>query len=269
VKTSQIGSADDRRATTPASVLLIGGIDPRAGAGLLRDVLTAVALGARPVAVGTAWTEQGDGLHSVEARAPESLSDSIRYALLALPASVKIGMVPDARSAAAILAGLSSYAGPVVVDPVLASSRGGALFKGTPQELFPLLRRATLVTPNAAEAAILAGVAVRDVDDAEAAARALVDCGLGAVLVKGGHLGAAPAPVTDTLFFEGAIHRLSHARVPGGDVRGTGCALATAIAVHLGRGAEPRAAIEAATVWLGHALAAAVDVGDERHLGVA
>ncbi|HEX4406206.1 MAG TPA: PfkB family carbohydrate kinase [Polyangia bacterium] len=268
MKTPQIGSADDRRATTPASVLLIGGIDPRAGAGLLRDVLTAVALGARPIAVGTAWTEQGAGLHVVEARGSESLSDSIRYALSDGPASVKIGMVPDARAAAAILAGLSSYSGPVVVDPVLTSSRGGALFSDAPGELFSLLRRATLVTPNAAEAEILAGVAVRDLDDAEAAARALAKLGLAAVLVKGGHLGAAPEPVTDTLFFDGAIHRLSHARVPGRDVRGTGCALATAIAVQLGRGAEPRAAVEAATGWLGRALAAAVDVGDERHLGV-
>jgi hydroxymethylpyrimidine/phosphomethylpyrimidine kinase len=248
-------------------VLLIGGIDPRAGAGLLRDVLTAVALGARPIAVGTAWTEQGSGLHIVEARGYESLSDSVRYAISARPSAVKIGMVPDAAAAAAILAGLSSYKGPVVVDPVLASSRGGALFKGSPAELFSLLRRATLVTPNADEAAILAGVAVRDLDDAEAAARVLVDRGLPAVLVKGGHLGAAPAPVTDTLFFDGAVHRLSHARVAGGDVRGTGCALATAIAVHLGRGAGPREAVDAATAWLGRALAAAVDVGDERHLG--
>jgi len=249
-------------------VLLIGGIDPRAGAGLLRDVLTAVALGARPIAVGTAWTEQGAGVHSVEARRSDSLSDSIRYAVSSGPASVKIGMVPDAAAAAAILAGLSSYKGPIVIDPVLASSRGGALFTGSPAELFSLLRRATLVTPNAGEAAILAGVAVRDLDDAEAAARALADRGLAAVLVKGGHLGEAPAPVTDTLLLDGAVHRLSHARVPGGDVRGTGCALATAIAVHLGRGAGARAAVDSATIWLGRARAAAVDVGGERHLGV-
>jgi hydroxymethylpyrimidine/phosphomethylpyrimidine kinase len=269
VKTSQIESADDRGATTPASVLLIGGIDPRAGAGLLRDVLTVAALGARPIAVGTAWTEQGSGVHSVEVRSHKSLSDSVRYAISARPSAVKIGMVPDAAAAAAILAGLSSYRGPIVIDPVLASSRGGRLFTGSPEELFSLLRRATLVTPNAAEAAILAGVAVHDLDDAAAAAGALADRGLAAVLVKGGHLGAAPAPVTDTLFFDGAAHRLSHARVAGGDVRGTGCALATAIAVHLGRGIGLREAVDAATVWLGRALAAAVDVGDERHLGVA
>jgi hydroxymethylpyrimidine kinase/phosphomethylpyrimidine kinase len=267
VETSQIGSADHLSAPTPACVVLIGGIDPRAGAGLLRDVLTAVALGARPIAVGTAWTEQGSRVHSVEARSSESLSDSVRYAISARPSAVKIGMVPNAAAAAAILAGLSSYEGPIVIDPVLASSRGGALFEGTPAELFSLLRRAALVTPNAAEAAILADVDVRDLDDAEAAARALADRGLAAVLVKGGHLGAAPAPVTDTLFFGGGVHRLSHARVAGGDVRGTGCALATAIAVHLGRGAGLRGAIDAATTWLGRALSAAVDVGDERHLG--
>ena len=267
MQASQIGSADDRRPPPPRSVLLIGGIDPRAGAGLLRDVLTAIALGTRPIAVGTAWTEQGADVHSVEARSAESLIDSVRYAVSARPSAVKIGMVPDADAAAAILVGLSSYEGPIVVDPVLASSRGGALFKGSLADLFPLLRRATLVTPNAAEAAILAGVAVRGLDDAEAAARALADRGVAAVLVKGGHLGAAPAPVTDTLLVDGAVHRLPHARVAGGDVRGTGCALATAIAVHLGRDVGLRDAVDAGTVWLGRALAAAVDLGDERHLG--
>jgi hydroxymethylpyrimidine kinase/phosphomethylpyrimidine kinase len=267
VQASQIESADDRRPTSPRSVLLIGGIDPRAGAGLLRDVLTAVALGARPIAVGTAWTEQGVGVHSIEARGHESLIDSIRYAVSARPSAVKIGMVPDAAAAAAILAGLSSYEGPIVVDPVLASSRGGPLFEGSLADLFPLLRRATLVTPNAAEAAILAGVAVRALEGAEAAARALADRGVAAVLVKGGHLGAAPAPVTDTLLVDGAVHLFSHARVAGGDVRGTGCALATAIAVHLGRVVDLRGAVDAGTAWLGRALAAAVDVGDERHLG--
>jgi hydroxymethylpyrimidine kinase/phosphomethylpyrimidine kinase len=217
--------------------------------------------------VGTAWTEQGVGVHSVEARGDESVTNSVRYAISARPSAVKIGMVPDAGAAAAILAGLSSYEGPIVVDPVLASSRGGPLFKGSLADLFPLLRRATLVTPNAAEAAILAAVAVRGLDDAEAAARALADRGVAAVLVKGGHLGAAPAPVTDTLLVDGAVHRLSHARAAGGDVRGTGCALATAIAVHLGRGVDLRAAVDAATVWLARARAAAIDVGDERHLG--
>ena len=74
--------------------------------------------------------------------------------------------------------------------------------------------------------------------------------------------------MTDTLIVgETLLSRLTHARVGGGDVRGTGCALATAIAVFLGRGAALRDAVESATAWLARARAAAHDVGGERHLG--
>jgi len=214
------------------SVLTIGGLDLGGGAGLVRDVLTACALGARPLVVVTAWTEQGTGVHRVAPRDADELADSVRQQVAARPAAVKIGMVPDAKRAAAVIEGLGSFAGPVVVDPVLASSRGGALFRGAASELLPLLRRATLVTPNAAEAAALCGLPVTSAAEAAAAARALAARGVAAVLVKGGHLGDRnlAEPVTDTLLAGAELHHLAHARVGGGDVRGTGCALATALA---------------------------------------
>jgi hydroxymethylpyrimidine/phosphomethylpyrimidine kinase len=260
VQPSQIGLA-------AIDVVVIGGVDPRGGAGLLRDVLTAGALGARPVAVGTAWTEQRPDLHRVETRAPEFLADAVRHASAGRPAAVKVGMIPDPGAAAAVLAGLEGYGGPVVVDPVLASSRGRALFEGAPAALLDLCRRAALVTPNAAEAEALAGIRVADLEDAATAARALSARGLRAVLVKGGHLGGPGEPATDTLVEGGRLQRFTRARVPGGDVRGTGCALATAIAVELGRGRSLAEAIETATAWLARAIATAVQVGAERHLG--
>jgi hydroxymethylpyrimidine/phosphomethylpyrimidine kinase len=147
-----------------ATVVAIGGLDPSGGAGVVRDALTAAALGARAVVVGTAWTEQRDGVHRVEARGADALADSVRHAVAAKPAAVKIGMVPDAAHAAAIIDGLRNFGGPVVVDPVLASSRGGALFLGSTEELLPLLRRATLVTPNAPEASALARLPARSLE---------------------------------------------------------------------------------------------------------
>jgi hydroxymethylpyrimidine/phosphomethylpyrimidine kinase len=176
-------------------------------------------------------------------------------------------MIPDAAGAAAVIAGLTGYPGPVVVDPVLASSRGRELFRGAPADLLALCARATLVTPNAAEAAALTGRRVADLEDAAAAARALGALGCGAVLVKGGHLGGPDEPATDTLLEGGRLHRFAHPRVAGGDVRGTGCALATAIAVELARGRSIVEAVEIAKEWLAGAIGRAVDVGGERHLG--
>jgi hydroxymethylpyrimidine/phosphomethylpyrimidine kinase len=248
-------------------VIVVGGFDPSGGAGLLRDAATATARGARVHAVGTAWTAQGDGVHRVEPRDAAAVRTDLAEAIATFrPTAVKIGMAVGPATAAALVEGLGDYAGPVVVDPVLATSRGGALWEGAARDLLPLLGRATLATPNAVEAAALTGRPMRHIDDAERAGVHLVEKdGLRAVLVKGGHLDEAL--VTDVLVTPGRVRPKSHARVAGPAPRGTGCALATAIAVELGRGGDLQAAVDAATGWLVGAIAAAVDVGGERHLG--
>jgi hydroxymethylpyrimidine/phosphomethylpyrimidine kinase len=256
--------------TTPSVLVLVaGGIDPSGGAGLLRDVATAAARGARAYAVGTAWTEQGDGVHRVEPRAPSAIRDAVARAVATLrPAAVKIGMAVGPATAAALIEGLGNYAGPVVVDPVLATSRGGSLWEGEPAEMVPLLRRAILVTPNAPEAGELASAPVATAGGGEAAGRFLVARHrLGAVLVKGGHIDEAEPFVNDVLVTAEGTRHWTRPRVAGPTPRGTGCALATAIAVELGRGRALGEAIEAAGAWLAGAIAAAVDVGGERYLG--
>jgi hydroxymethylpyrimidine/phosphomethylpyrimidine kinase len=168
---------------------------------------------------------------------------------------------------AAILDGLAQYVGPVVFDPVLASTRGGVLFQGTTTDILPLLRRATLITPNALEAAALSALPVTSAGDADAAAGALRGAGVDAVLVKGGHLGADREPVVDLLVTAAGTRRFTHPRLDGPVPRGTGCALATAIAIGLARGEALDRAVEAATGWLMRAMQSSVTVAGERHLG--
>jgi hydroxymethylpyrimidine kinase/phosphomethylpyrimidine kinase len=250
-------------------VVLVGGIDPGGGAGLLRDVATATALGARPYAVGTAWTDQGDGIHRVEPRSPEAVGAALAWALGTIrPVAVKIGMAVGPGTAAALIEALADFAGPVVVDPVLASSRGGPLWGGAPRELLPLLRRATLATPNAVEAVALTGRPIATIAEAEAAGRRLAEHeDLSAVLVKGGHLAGENAdPVTDVLVTRTSALRYPHPRLAGPSPRGTGCALATAIAIALGRGRPLGEAVQAGVDWLSAAMAAATTAGRERHL---
>jgi hydroxymethylpyrimidine kinase/phosphomethylpyrimidine kinase len=186
-------------------------------------------------------------------------------------------MAASPATAAALVEALANFVGPVVVDPVLATSRGGPLWAGAPATLLPLLRRATLVTPNAVEAAALAGRRVATVAEAEAAGRHLVEVeGLQAVLVKGGHLADSDvnsrppvdsgSSLIDLLVNSTGTMRYPHRRAPGPSPRGTGCALATAIAVELGRGRPLAEAVQAAIDWLVASIAAATNVGDERHL---
>lgn len=269
------------------TVVAVAGLDPSGGAGLIRDVLTGAAVGAQVIAVGTAWTVQpspaaGDasaGVHRVEPREPDALRHALEDALRqretaevsageAYRLAVKVGMVPNAAVAAAIVRALDAagFAGPVVVDPVLAASSGGALWQEEPRGLLPLLRRATLVTPNGPEAAALSRRPVQSLAEATEAARALCDQGVAAVLIKGGHLGPAQATVTDVLVGPDGVEMFSRPRLPGPGPRGTGCALSTAIAAKLAAGLPLAEAVRAATDWLSQRFAGAVTVGGQRHL---
>jgi len=248
-------------------VVAVGGLDPSGGAGLVRDFITAEALGAKGILVGTAWTRQDEGgVRGVEPRSPEMVRAGIEHALAGCPiraTAVKVGMVARADIVAAIVAALDAWQGPVVFDPVLGASGGGSLFEGTPADLLPLMRRATILTPNLAEAAWLAGMAVDTVDHARHVARELVDRGAAAVLVKGGHLHGPPTDVLHSLVGERLYQGI---RLPGTSPRGTGCALATAIAVGLARGQPLEQAVDAAKGWLAGRIEAATTVGNSRYL---
>ena len=248
-------------------VVAVGGLDPRGGAGLVRDLLTAEALGARAMLVGTAWTRQDEGgVKGVEPRSPDMVRAGLEQALALCPprrTAVKVGMVARGSIAAAIVSGLQAWRGPVVFDPVLGASSGGSLFEGAPADLLPLVCRATLVTPNLAEAAWLTGLAVETLEQARQAAQALAASGSAAVLVKGGHLSG---PATDVLRSPAGERLFAGMRLPGKSPRGTGCALATAIAVGLARGEPLEQAVDAAKVWLAGRIQAAVAIGGARYL---
>jgi len=246
---------------------LVGGLDPGTGAGVARDLLTAAALGGHGVVVGTAWTLQGSpATRAIEPRTPERVRSALSAALKEIgtaDSSVKIGMVATAPIAQAILSALSGYPGPIVYDPVLRASSDDPLYDGDLGSILALARRATLLTPNLGEAAWLLGKPVRTPSDAREAARALHAMGVAAVLIKGGHL---EGDASDVLLSSAGESLFSSPRITGPSPRGTGCALATAIAVDLARGETLERAVASAKTWLTQRIANAVAVGDEWHL---
>jgi hydroxymethylpyrimidine/phosphomethylpyrimidine kinase len=256
----------------PPQVVAVGGLDSTGGAGLVRDFLTGRALGAQMVLVGTAWTLQSPAdVAAIDPRAPDRLQQDVAAALATTAGravAVKIGMLAGPAQVAALISALERFDGPVVLDPVLTASSGTALFIGDPAQLLPLVRRADLVTPNLAEAAALTGRPVGDAEQARSAADELIGLGAKAVLVKGGHLfGAA----RDLLVWAGGRgaggqRELTAPRIPGASPRGTGCALATAIAVHLAAGRPLSDAVATAKTWLHQQIAAARPIGPEHHL---
>ncbi|MDA8049578.1 MAG: bifunctional hydroxymethylpyrimidine kinase/phosphomethylpyrimidine kinase [Rhodospirillales bacterium] len=246
-------------------VLAIAGSDSGGGAGIQADVKTITALGAYAATAITALTVQDTrAVYAVHRLPPSFIKAEIERALADPGAdAVKIGMLGDAETAAAVATALRPVAGiPLVIDPVLLASSGAKLLAEDAldilrAELFPL---ATLITPNIPETARLSGLAVCDQASMERAARALRSGGgMGAVLVKGGHLSGET--VVDVLACAGGITRFEAPRLPGPPRHGTGCTLAAAIAAGLAQGLALLAAIQLARAYVRAAIATAPAIG--------
>jgi hydroxymethylpyrimidine/phosphomethylpyrimidine kinase len=124
---------------------------------------------------------------------------------------------------------------PLVLDPVLAATSGAALLDAAGRAALSalLLPRATLLTPNIPEAAVLLGVApAASAGEIVAQGRALCALGAAAVLMKGGHRCDSARAVDWLVLRDGSVHELTAPRVAA-ERRGTGCALASAIAAGL------------------------------------
>ena len=232
------------------AVLVIAGTDPAGGAGLTRDVATLSSFGVEALCAVTAITVQSD--HDVVSVAPQpsTLVQAQIAAALATQraAAIKIGMLGTEAIVLAVAAAVPPReAIPLVLDPVLAATSGGTLLEvsGRAALCAALLPRTTLLTPNIPEAAALLGVA-----PAAAAAevieqgRALCALGAAAVLIKGGHA-HGPAAIDWLIGADGDVRELSAPR-SGGTRRGTGCALASAVAAGLALGMPLAAACERA-----------------------
>jgi hydroxymethylpyrimidine/phosphomethylpyrimidine kinase len=238
--------------------LAISGLDPSGGAGLFADLR---AFGAASVwgcgAVAVLTVQSTAGLRAAEPVATARVLAQVRelFARQNVKA-IKIGALGSLANVRGVARWLATLRGavPVVVDPVLRASRGkrGAplLEHGAVAALVRMVRLAAVVTPNALEAEALLGQRVRSLADAEKAARAFVDLGARAALVKGGHLPAsARGEMIDVL---AVGRRMMHfrARRMRAVPHGTGCTLASLIAGKLAaRGRANDADLIASIRW--------------------
>lgn len=242
--------------------LTIAGSDPSGGAGLQADLKTFAAFGVYGAAVVTALTVQNTrGVREVRLVDAPFVVHQLDAVLDDLDVrAAKTGMLGGAAVVEAVADRLAAGPRvPLVVDPVLVATAGQRLTDA--EAVAPLVRRllplATLVTPNLPEAEALTGRPVTSPAEMRDAARALVDCGAGAALVKGGHLRDV---ALDVLWDGTAFHELSALRRAGA-FHGTGCTLAAAIAAELARGAPLGEAVAAAKRYVTHAIERSVRRG--------
>jgi hydroxymethylpyrimidine/phosphomethylpyrimidine kinase len=249
--------------TAPPIVLTIAGFDPSAGAGVAADLKTFSAHNCYGVAAVTALTVQStQGVKSIHVTPPAELRAQLDALLEDMTiAAIKIGMLGDRENAVAVAefldrAGIAN----VVLDPVMKSTIGGVdlLAPGGVKYLAEeLLKRATVVTPNIAEAEMLAGMVIKDPAGMEAAARKIVENGARAVVVKGGHM---EKPI-DVLFDGAEVLMLGGDHVKTEDTHGSGCTFASAIAAQLACGRPLRDAVLLAKAYVTMAIENGFSIG--------
>jgi hydroxymethylpyrimidine/phosphomethylpyrimidine kinase len=249
--------APDRRPVT----LAIAGSDSGGGAGIQADLRAMEAVGAFGTTAVTAVTAQHTrGVESSYVLPTEEIRAQLDAVLSDFDVrAAKTGMLATAP-VIELVTDFGPDLDPLVVDPVMVAASGDPLLEPAAEDAYEdLLREATLTTPNADEAAVLTGVNVVDTETAVAAGESLLDTGVDAALVKGGHVSADP--VQDVLVTEEDVRTFEHPRIDTDATHGSGCTLASTIAAHLARGEALPEAVEAGVAFMERAVRYHLDIG--------
>lgn len=219
--------------------LTIAGSDSGGGAGIQADLKTFSALGVYGASVLTAITAQNTkGVTAVEDISAGMITAQMKAVFSDLDINaVKIGMVSRIETIETIATHLANQPMPIVLDPVMVATSGDRLLQEDAIETLRLrlLPLALLATPNLPEAALLSASPVAtDRQEMIRQAEAILQTGVRAVLIKGGH--GSGAESTDILLDGKKVHTFSMPRIETDNDHGTGCTLASAITAHLALG---------------------------------
>jgi hydroxymethylpyrimidine/phosphomethylpyrimidine kinase len=229
---------------TPPRCLSIATSDSGGGAGIQADLKAFAAAGCHGMSAIVGVTAQNTEAILAVHRLPTSVItaqlDAV-YADIGVDVA-KTGALLSAEIVTMIADFLERHPTRLVIDPVLGASTGAALLDrdGVDVLIARLLPLATVVTPNLAEARVLAG------GDGErrTLAEAIVGRGAHAVLITGGDASGFD------LLFDGVDHlEIPIAWVDGPATHGTGCTHSATLAAELAWGTPlPEAARRAAEV---------------------
>jgi hydroxymethylpyrimidine/phosphomethylpyrimidine kinase len=246
--------------------LTIAGSDPSGGAGIQADLKTFHAHGVfGQAAIALLTVQNSQGVQSITpVEAPVIAAQIAALWSDIPPQAAKTGALPSGAAVRAIAEAFRGRDCPLVIDPVLAPTRGDSfadadLIEHLRHDLLPL---STLITPNIPEARALTGIDVHDVASAMRAAEALIARGAHGVLIKGGHLPGDPLDVL--LVADGTEMVLASPRLRTQHTHGTGCTYSAAITAELALGRDLPSAVRRAKVWLTRVLESPLGLGRGR-----
>ena len=264
---SGAGSRATIASSTPVA-LTIAGSDSSGGAGIQADLKTFHAHAVYGMSALTAVTAQNTrGVVGMEALSADFVGAQIDAAVSDIPPdAIKTGMLANRSIVEVVVEAADRYRwNALVVDPVMVATTGARLIDQDAVDVLrnELLPRATIVTPNAPEAAVLLKTTIADETALEVAADAIIDrLGAKAVLVKGGDLEGDH--VVD-VYCDGTSREVfREPRIATTSTHGSGCALASAIAARLALGQSLESAVRGARHWVRQAIERAPGLGSGR-----
>jgi len=256
------GGSKTRGMTSTARILIVAGSDSGGGAGIQADIKTVAMLGGHPMTAITAVTAQNTAgvgaVHPVPAEMILAQMDAVIDDIGV--DAVKIGMIGGAFAAEQLAGRLQRLKTeqpgiPIVFDPVMVATSGAALADDATIAAFGrLMDVATIATPNLPELKRLTSE-----EDPVAAALHLVGAHGCAVLIKGGH--DEGDALADALIEEDNMTSWQGTRIDTTSTHGTGCTLASAIAVFLAEGSSLSDAVSRAREFVRVALQDAPGLG--------
>jgi hydroxymethylpyrimidine/phosphomethylpyrimidine kinase len=246
----------------PPVGLSIAGSDCSSGAGIQADLKAFSYFGSHGLtAITCVVAETPNEVVSIHPVPPAVLQDQIRVLLETYQIrAIKTGMLYSKQHIVAITELLQQQPVPVIVDPVMVATSGTHLLKDDAVESYVsrLLPVAQLVTPNLAEASVLLGQEISQVEQMDAAAQEIGSIYNISCLIKGGHLPAENERV-DVLWHEGNLYHYSAPTVDIDSTHGTGCTLSAAITANIGRGLTIPEAVQTAKDWVYSAISQSFD----------
>lgn len=246
--------------------LTIAGSDSGGGAGIQADLKTFAALDVYGLSVVTAVTAQNTIEVAAIAEVPEEVVIAqIDTVLEDIGAdAVKIGMLGSTPIVQNTADRLEAWGIPyLVIDPVMVSKSGAPLLQpdavgALKKDLLPF---ATVITPNVAEAEVLAGRQIASPAHAQEAAKAIRALGPDTVIIKGGNLEGSPV---DLVYHDGQFSTLDGERIQTTSTHGAGCTFSAAIAAFLARDLDTMEAIRLARLFVENAMRHALPLGEGR-----
>jgi hydroxymethylpyrimidine/phosphomethylpyrimidine kinase len=219
--------------------------DSGGGAGIQADLKAFARCGVHGTSAIVALTAQNTHeVISVETLPRRFILDQVRAVATDMGVdAVKIGMLFDEPTIDAVDEALDLVGdAPIVLDPVMVAESGAVLLKPEAKKALieRIVPRATVVTPNAAEARELTGLG--EEAGAQELVRAVHALGPQVAVVTGGHLDDR----ADRYFDGHDLEEIGGPSHPGGASHGSGCTHSSALAARLALGDPPLEAARAA-----------------------